>query len=77
MSYQKILVGIDGSKQSEMAFSKAVDIAKQNDAVVGITAAMADGTGLARFARMFPDRFFDVGIAEEHALTFAAGLAAG
>ena len=38
---------------------------------------MADGTGLARFARMFPDRFFDVGIAEEHALTFAAGLAAG
>ena len=59
-------------------FSKVFcDIAKQNDAVVGITAAMADGTGLARVARMFPDRFFDVGIAEEHALTFAAGLAAG
>lgn len=59
-------------------FSKVFcDIAKQNDAVVGITAAMADGTGLARFARMFPDRFFDVGIAEEHALTFAAGLAQG
>ena len=59
-------------------FSKVFcDIAKQNDAVVGITAAMADGTGLGRFARMFPDRFFDVGIAEEHALTFAAGLAAG
>lgn len=59
-------------------FSKVFcDIAKQNDAVVGITAAMADGTGLARFARMFPDRCFDVGIAEEHALTFAAGLAAG
>lgn len=59
-------------------FSKVFcDIAKQNDAVVGITAAMADGTGLARFARMFPNRFFDVGIAEEHALTFAAGLAAG
>ena len=59
-------------------FSKVFcDIAKQNDAVVGITAAMADGTGLARFARMFPDRFFEVGIAEEHALTFAAGLAAG
>ncbi|MFR6163213.1 MAG: 1-deoxy-D-xylulose-5-phosphate synthase [Mediterraneibacter gnavus] len=55
----------------------SVILAKQNDAVVGITAAMADGTGLARFARMFPDRFFDVGIAEEHALTFAAGLAAG
>ena len=38
---------------------------------------MADGTGLNRFAKHFPDRFFDVGIAEEHALTFAAGLAAG
>lgn len=38
---------------------------------------MADGTGLARFAKMFPQRFFDVGIAEEHAMTFAAGLAAG
>ena len=59
-------------------FSKVFcDIAKQNDAVVGITAAMADGTGLARFARMFPDRFFDVGIAEEHAVSFAAGLALG
>ena len=59
-------------------FSKVFcDIAKQNDAVVGITAAMADGTGLARFARMFPDRFFDVGIAEEHALTFAAGWQQG
>lgn len=59
-------------------FSKVFcDIAKQNEAVVGITAAMADGTGLSRFARMFPERFFDVGIAEEHALTFAAGLAAG
>lgn len=59
-------------------FSKVFcDIAKQNESVVGITAAMADGTGLSRFARMFPERFFDVGIAEEHALTFAAGLAAG
>ena len=45
--------------------------------MVAITAAMADGTGLARFAKMFPQRFFDVGIAEEHAMTFAAGLAAG
>ncbi len=59
-------------------FSKVFcDIAKQDESVVGITAAMADGTGLARFARRFPERFFDVGIAEEHALTFAAGLAAG
>ena len=45
--------------------------------VVAITAAMAEGTGLKRFRNVYPDRFFDVGIAEEHAVTFAAGLAAG
>lgn len=45
--------------------------------VVAITAAMAEGVGLKRFANMFPHRFFDVGIAEEHAVTFAAGLALG
>ncbi len=45
--------------------------------VVAITAAMADGTGLKRFRNMYPDRFFDVGIAEQHAVTFAAGLAVG
>lgn len=44
--------------------------------VVAVTAAMPDGTGLKRFKNMFPDRFFDVGIAEEHGVTFAAGLAA-
>lgn len=44
--------------------------------VVAVTAAMPDGTGLKRFKNMFPDRFFDVGIAEQHAVTFAAGLAA-
>jgi 1-deoxy-D-xylulose-5-phosphate synthase len=48
-----------------------------DDRVVAITAAMPDGTGLARVARQFPDRVFDVGIAEGHAVTFAAGLAAG
>ncbi len=53
------------------------DEAKNNDKIVAITAAMEDGTGLSRFHSMFPDRFFDVGIAEEHAVTFAAGLAAG
>lgn len=59
-------------------FSKVLtDIAKRDDKVVAITAAMADGTGLASFAKHFPQRFFDVGIAEEHAMTFAAGLAAG
>ncbi len=49
----------------------------RNDKLVALTAAMADGTGLKRFHNMFPDRFFDVGIAEQHAVTFAAGLAAG
>ncbi len=48
----------------------------RDERVVAITAAMMDGTGLKRFHNMFPDRFFDVGIAEEHAVTFAAGLAA-
>lgn len=57
-------------------FSSAlINIAKNNDKVVAITAAMPYGTGLSAFKKVFPDRFFDVGIAEEHAVTFAAGLA--
>ncbi len=59
-------------------FSKVIcDIGKHDDKVVTITAAMEDGTGLSRFRKYYPHRFFDVGIAEEHAVTFAAGLAAG
>ena len=59
-------------------FSEAIlDLAEQNDKLVAITAAMADGTGLVKFARQYPERFFDVGIAEEHAVTMAAGLAMG
>jgi len=59
-------------------FSKVlVDEAKRRDDIVAITAAMKDGTGLSAFAEKFPTRFFDVGIAEEHATTFGAGLAAG
>lgn len=54
-----------------------VELAAVDERVVAITAAMPDGTGLAKFAEAYPDRFFDVGIAEEHAVTFAAGLAAG
>jgi len=50
-------------------------IAEQDDSIVGITAAMPDGTGLSIFKERFPDRFFDVGIAEQHAVVFAAGLA--
>ena len=52
-------------------------LAARNEKVVAVTAAMPDGTGLKRFRNLYPDRFFDVGIAEEHAVTFAAGLAAG
>ena len=59
-------------------FSAALcKLSEKNDKVVAITAAMPDGTGLKKFAGLYPNRFFDVGIAEEHAVTFAAGLAAG
>lgn len=53
------------------------DEAMKDGRIAAVTAAMEDGTGLSRFHGMFPERFFDVGIAEEHAVTFAAGLAAG
>ncbi|HEY6572425.1 MAG TPA: 1-deoxy-D-xylulose-5-phosphate synthase [Candidatus Eisenbacteria bacterium] len=53
-----------------------VELAKQDSAIVAISAAMPDGTGLAKFAAQFPDRFCDAGIAEQHATCFAAGLAA-
>ena len=59
-------------------FSKAmVKFGKENPKLVGITAAMKEGTGLKEFEKAFPDRLFDVGIAEEHAVSFAAGLALG
>jgi 1-deoxy-D-xylulose-5-phosphate synthase len=51
------------------------DLAQEDERIVTITAAMANGTGLRLFQSRFPDRFFDVGIAEQHAVTFAAGLA--
>ncbi|WP_026852491.1 1-deoxy-D-xylulose-5-phosphate synthase [Geothrix fermentans] len=58
-------------------FGKAmVELARNDARIVGITAAMLDGTGLNLFQKAFPDRCFDVGIAEQHAVTFAAGLAA-
>lgn len=53
-----------------------VELAKKDERIVAITAAMPAGTGLKKFAENFPERFFDVGIAEEHAMTLAAGLAA-
>ncbi len=58
-------------------FSKAMlELAEKNPKIVAVTAAMPTGTGLNAFAKKFPERFFDVGIAEEHAVTFAAGMAA-
>lgn len=56
---------------------KLCKLAQKDEKICAITAAMTDGTGLNLFSQQFPDRFFDVGIAEEHAMTFAAGLAAG
>ncbi len=59
-------------------FSAAIcRMAEWDENLVAITAAMPDGTGLKKFSSLYPKRFFDVGIAEEHAVTFAAGLAAG
>ncbi len=52
-----------------------VDMAKADKRLIGITPAMCDGSGLNRFSEQFPDRYYDVGIAEQHALTFAAGMA--
>ncbi|MCE2504716.1 MAG: 1-deoxy-D-xylulose-5-phosphate synthase [Chlorobi bacterium] len=62
-------------KYQDVFGQAAVEIAVKNPKVVVITAAMPDGTGLNPFKAKLPDRFFDVGIAEEHAVTFAAGLA--
>ena len=60
---------------TEIFSDSLVKAAQENEKIVAITAAMASGTGLDRFAKLFPRRFFDVGIAEQHAVTFAAGLA--
>ena len=69
------------AKSSGVAYNTAFvdtlnDIAETDDKIIAITAAMPDGTGLKKFAKLHPERFFDVGIAEQHAVTFAAGLAA-
>ena len=52
-----------------------VQLAKEDQGIIAVTAAMPEGTGLAQFSELFPERFFDVGIAEQHGVTFAAGLA--
>lgn len=65
------------AKYTDIFSTVMVKLGERNEDVVAITAAMPDGTGLKRFRNAYPERFFDVGIAEEHAVTFAAGLAAG
>ncbi len=66
----------DGPPALTKVFGEAlVEVAKKNKKVVGVTAAMPDGTGLNILQRELPDRFFDVGIAEQHAVTFCAGMA--
>ena len=77
-----IETGIPSKPQSKANYTDIFStvmckMGQREEKVVAITAAMPDGTGLKRFRNMYPDRFFDVGIAEEHAVTFAAGLAAG
>ena len=64
-----------GKDYSKVFGDKLVELAKENEKIVAITASMKDGTGLARFSEEFPDRFFDIGIAEQHALGLAAGMA--
>jgi len=77
-----ILTGEEKDKKTRRQYTDVlseavVSLGRRNKKVCAITAAMPEGTGLSRFAKEFPDRFFDVGIAEEHAVTFAAGMALG
>jgi 1-deoxy-D-xylulose-5-phosphate synthase len=66
----------EGAPSYTEVFGKTlIELARENNKIVAVTAAMPEGTGLAAFSEAFPDRFFDVGIAEQHAVTFAAGLA--
>lgn len=67
--------GTSGVRYQDVFGAVLCELARKDPKVVGITPAMATGSGLADFAEEFPDRFFDVGIAEEHAVTFASGLA--
>ena len=63
------------SDYSKIFGEKLIELAKNDKRIVAVTASMKDGTGLAKFAKEFPTRFFDIGIAEQHALTMAAGMA--
>jgi 1-deoxy-D-xylulose-5-phosphate synthase len=72
--------GIGAGKRGKVTFTEVFgdwlcDTAAQDPRLIGITPAMREGSGLVKFAEQFPDRYFDTGIAEQHAITFAAGLA--
>jgi 1-deoxy-D-xylulose-5-phosphate synthase len=67
----------DPPTYTEVFADTLVELAEKDKTIVGITAAMAEGTGLKKMHQRFPERYFDVGIAEQHAVTFAAGLAVG
>ena len=76
----EIETGIPRNKRTDANYTDVFStvmkkLGERDDKIVAITAAMRDGAGLKRFANIYPDRFFDVGIAEEHAVTFAAGMA--
>lgn len=73
----KILTEKSNETYTDVFSDTMLELAKENEKLVAITAAMPAGTGLTKYSVAYPDRFFDVGIAEEHAVTFAAGLAAG
>ena len=64
-----------GLDYSKVFGNKLVELAEKNDKIVAITASMKDGTGLTKFQKQYPKRFFDIGIAEQHAVTLAAGMA--
>ena len=77
-----IATGATSGKNSKETFTEAfssgiIGLAEKDPKIVGVSAAMIDGTGFDRFAKLFPERFFDVGIAEEHAVGLSAGLARG
>jgi len=72
----KVKKGRSGPPSYTSVFGKTlIELAEEDDRIVAITAAMLEGTGLKPFSERFPERFFDVGIAEQHAVTFAAGMA--
>ncbi|MCX5668230.1 MAG: 1-deoxy-D-xylulose-5-phosphate synthase, partial [Candidatus Omnitrophica bacterium] len=77
-----IETGVPVKKAAKETFTEAfgdkiVELGKQNQRIAGVTAAMIDGTGFDKFAKNFPERFYDVGISEEHAVGLSAGLARG